>query len=82
MLIDYQERALRKNDRAKDDMQFSSPVVGSVNDNIPTTGDVHLYADPGTYLSESPMLYADCEGLDGGDNLPQGARYALAEAAS
>ena len=78
MLIGHQERA----HRTKDDIRFASPVVGSVNDNIPTTGDVHLYADPGTYLSKSPMLYADCEGLDGGDNLPRGARYASIEAVS
>lgn len=42
--------------------QFLSPVVGSVkNDRSPTSGDVHLYIDPGTAYDELPMLYADCE---------------------
>lgn len=53
-----------------------SPVVGSArNDNTPTSGDVHLYADPGTYLGPFPILYADCEGLEGGENTPIGLRH-------
>jgi energy-coupling factor transporter ATP-binding protein EcfA2 len=55
---------------------FNTPVAGSVqNDGVPTSGDVHLYADPQTYYSESPMFYADCEGLDGGENTPIGVRH-------
>ena len=55
---------------------FPTPIVGSVrNDNVPTSGDVHLYADPGTYLGPLPMLYADCEGLEGGENVPIGVRH-------
>ncbi|KAE9377253.1 hypothetical protein N431DRAFT_542623 [Stipitochalara longipes BDJ] len=50
---------------------FPSPVVGaSRHDNLPTSGDVHLYADPSTVHSQFPMLYADCEGLDGGEQAP------------
>jgi hypothetical protein len=55
--------------------RFPSPVSGDINDNIPTSGDVHLYSDPASYYSAMPMLYADCEGLDGGENVPRGARY-------
>jgi energy-coupling factor transporter ATP-binding protein EcfA2 len=59
-----------------DNSMFLRPIVGSVkNDNVPTSGDVHLYADPTTFLTPLPMLYADCEGLEGGENLPIGARY-------
>jgi hypothetical protein len=59
-----------------DNSMFPRPIVGSVkNDNVPTSGDVHLYADPSTFLTPLPMLYADCEGLEGGENLPIGARY-------
>jgi energy-coupling factor transporter ATP-binding protein EcfA2 len=48
-----------------------TPIPGSVmNDSTPTTGDVHLYADPATFFGTSPMLYADCEGLDGGEAPP------------
>jgi energy-coupling factor transporter ATP-binding protein EcfA2 len=55
---------------------FPTPVVGSVrNDNVPTSGDVHLYADPATYLGPLPMLYADCEGLEGGESTPISARH-------
>jgi len=55
---------------------FPSPVVGSArNEKLPTSGDVHLYADPESYFESCPMLYADCEGLEGGENIPVGARY-------
>ena len=54
---------------------FPSPVVGSVvNDTVPTSGDVHLYADPATYAEQLPILYADCEGFEGGERIPLGAR--------
>ncbi|EMD00681.1 hypothetical protein BAUCODRAFT_59422, partial [Baudoinia panamericana UAMH 10762] len=54
---------------------FPSPVVGSVvNDTLPTSGDVHLYADPSTHAEQLPLLYADCEGFEGGERMPLGAR--------
>lgn len=54
---------------------FPSPVVGSVvNDALPTSGDVHLYADPATHAEQLPLLYADCEGFEGGERTPLGAR--------
>ncbi|KAF2096172.1 FabD/lysophospholipase-like protein [Rhizodiscina lignyota] len=54
---------------------FPTPVVGTMkNDIVPTSGDVHLYADPPTYFGQFPLLYADCEGLDGGETLPIGAQ--------
>ena len=50
---------------------FGSPVVGSIkHDKSPTSGDVHLYADPETAYTRLPMLYADCEGLSGGELEP------------
>ncbi|KAI1161870.1 FabD/lysophospholipase-like protein [Nemania serpens] len=54
---------------------FPSPVTSSNNDRVPTTGDVHLYADPLSYYGKAPMLYADCEGLDGGEATPRGLRH-------
>lgn len=66
MLIDQQVRRGRHMER----LTFPSPVVGSTrNENVPTSGDVHLYADPKTYFGQYPMLYADSEGLEGGANL-------------
>ncbi|KAK0366375.1 hypothetical protein LTR94_003465 [Friedmanniomyces endolithicus] len=54
---------------------FPSPVVGSVvKDTLPTSGDVHLYADPATHAEQLPMLFADCEGFEGGERTPLGAR--------
>jgi hypothetical protein len=51
---------------------FKSPVVGSVkSDKSPTSGDVHLYVDPETSYGPLPLLYADCEGLDGGEIEPR-----------
>lgn len=53
---------------------FPSPVVGSIVQNhMPTSADVHLYADPKTYNDRTPLLYADCEGFEGGEKLPIGA---------
>lgn len=66
MLIDHQEMKLNPTANPG----YPSPVVGSVNDNVPTSGDVHLYADPATAFRREPMLYADCEGLEGGENVP------------
>ncbi|KAH7192830.1 uncharacterized protein B0J16DRAFT_394837 [Fusarium flagelliforme] len=66
MLIDRQQA------RTDSCNNMHAPVPGLVGDNIPTTGDVHLYEDPGTYHSQSPMLYADCEGMTGGENAPRG----------
>lgn len=53
----------------------ASPVTSSMNDFSPTTGDVHLYADPTSYHTSRPVLYADSEGLDGGEALPRGVRH-------
>lgn len=54
--------------------RFPSPVVGSPkNDQTPTSADVHLYADPATFFQVEPMLYADCEGLDAGEEILIGA---------
>lgn len=51
---------------------FKTPVSGSVKDDrSPTSGDVHLYIDPQSAFSDLPMLYADCEGLEGGEVPPQ-----------
>ncbi len=54
--------------------RFPSPVVGAAGFDVPTSGDVHLYSDPQTYMSDNPILYADCEGLKGGEREPLGAR--------
>ena len=69
MLIDQQ---LLAHDRS--DGSFSTPVVGAVDSSNPTSGDVHLYADPGTFQDQFPMLYADSEGLRGGERVPLGDR--------
>lgn len=50
---------------------FQSPVPGSVNDNMPVSAGVHLYADPRNIMTDAPVLYADCEGLEGGESNPK-----------
>ena len=56
-------------------LSFESPVVGSMkHDKSPTSGDVHLYADPETAYTRLPMLFADCEGLQGGEMEPAAHR--------
>lgn len=55
---------------------FPAPIPGSArNESVPTSGDVHLYADPDTATTSFPMLYADCEGLEGGENVPIAVRH-------
>ncbi|KAH8684241.1 hypothetical protein BGZ60DRAFT_397086 [Tricladium varicosporioides] len=46
------------------------PVVGVPGKDVPTSEDVHLYADPATFATNTPIFYADCEGLDGGEREP------------
>lgn len=48
----------------------SSPVIGLVGKHVPTSEDCHLYLDPSSSISQAPLLYADCEGLDGGEREP------------
>ncbi|KAI0907470.1 hypothetical protein F4823DRAFT_626310 [Ustulina deusta] len=56
--------------------KYYSPVTSSNQDRIPTTGDVHLYADPSTLHATSPLLFVDCEGLSGGEAAPKQLRQA------
>lgn len=66
---------------------FPSPVVGSRDHPAATSADVHLYPDPDSFYTSRPMLYADCEGLDAGEQPPRATlkarrgetrRYAIA----
>lgn len=36
----------------------------------PTSSGVHLYKDPATFASSTPILFADCEGFNSGAGLP------------
>lgn len=78
MLINHQD--MKTNSTAKS--KFPSPVVGSVNDNIPVSADVHLYADPNTISTDTPLLFADCEGLEGGESTPKTEAYKMQDRAS
>lgn len=66
----------------KDNESFPTPVVGGTGLDLPTSGDVHLYSDPQTSKSNNPILYADCEGLEGGEREPIGARRKRKDKAS
>lgn len=59
---------------AKRQEQFDTPVVGTIGNTSPTSTDVHLYMDPHTSDSDHPILYADCEGLEGGEREPVAAK--------
>jgi energy-coupling factor transporter ATP-binding protein EcfA2 len=58
-----------------DDEQYLTPVVGASGVDTPTSEDVHLYSDPSTAMSDAPMFFADCEGLQGGEREPLGAKF-------
>lgn len=49
---------------------MATPVVGRKGHDVPTSSDVHLYLDPKTFDTERPILYADCEGFEGGERDP------------
>lgn len=66
----------------KENESFPSPVVGAAGLDLPTSGDVHLYSDPRTSKSNNPILFADCEGLEGGERVPLGARFKRKDKAS
>lgn len=55
--------------------EFPTPVVGASGAHIPTSEDLHLYLDPRTAYTDTPILYADCEGLEGGEQEPIGAKF-------
>jgi hypothetical protein len=60
-----------------DGRTFPTPLVGLRDASEkwrPTSVDVHLYPDPETFMTKTPLLYTDCEGLDGGEELPEAAR--------
>ena len=53
---------------------LSTPIVGKESGDLATSADVHLYSDPETYWTDSPILYADCEGFNGGERQPVAAQ--------
>ncbi|EWY81854.1 hypothetical protein FOYG_16063 [Fusarium oxysporum NRRL 32931] len=55
--------------------KLPSPVTSSANDRLATTGDVHLYGEPSSFHSTTPILFADCEGLNGGERIPRGLKH-------
>ncbi|KAF2465550.1 FabD/lysophospholipase-like protein [Lindgomyces ingoldianus] len=71
LLIDLQHRSIGKS--------FPAPVIGMPGKDVPTSEGVHLYLDPGSAFTDAPLLYADCEGLDGGEREPISARYGRRE---
>lgn len=58
-----------------DQNSYPTPVIGPRGSHLPTSEDVHLYMDPATADSNGPLLYADCEGLEGGEREPLGAMF-------
>lgn len=75
--------------KSEESEAFPTPVVGAAGKDLATSEDVHLYLDPDSSESQAPLLFADCEGLEGGEREPVGAslkrkaeRQAKQEAAS
>ena len=65
MLIELQGAALESESHG-----YPAPVVGAIGTSVPTSADIHMYADPKTQWTQFPRLYVDCEGLQGGENMP------------
>lgn len=68
--------------KSDEDEYFDTPVVGAAGHDIATSEDVHLYMDPDSFESQAPLLFADCEGLEGGERDPIGAKLKRKAAAS
>lgn len=63
-----------KEKQLKASLPYPTPIAGSkLHAHTPTSADVHLYADPELHHDRTPLLYADCEGFDGGEKPPLGA---------
>lgn len=60
--------------KSDEDEPFETPVVGAAGRDVATSEDVHLYLDPDSSESQAPLLFADCEGLEGGERDPVGAK--------
>ena len=60
--------------RSNEDERFETPVVGAAGRHLATSEDVHLYLDPESSDTQEPLLFADCEGLGGGERDPVGAK--------
>ena len=60
---------------ANEQNPYPTPVIGPRGAHLPTSEDVHLYVDPKSAYSHAPILYADCEGLEGGEREPLGAIF-------
>ena len=69
MLIEFGKRSVGLSSE-----DFPTPVVGGIGTSIPTSADIHLYADPKSQYTQFPRLYADCEGLRGGEKDPMAHR--------
>jgi hypothetical protein len=54
-------------EKSKQFNPLEAPVSGSTSGSstMSTTGEVNLYLDPTTFGTESPIFYADCEGIMG-----------------
>jgi energy-coupling factor transporter ATP-binding protein EcfA2 len=74
LLIDLASTETNPTARGRGATNFPTPVVGASGSHVPTSENVHLYLDPSTAQSTSPILFADCEGLNGGERDPAGAR--------
>ncbi|KAI0137141.1 hypothetical protein BJ170DRAFT_573205 [Xylariales sp. AK1849] len=72
----------RQDSTSPDGSRYHAPVTSSNYDRIPTTGDVHLYADPSTLYTSAPLLLVDCEGLSGGEAMPKQLRNRAEDLAS
>lgn len=58
-----------KSDARLDNFKHT-PVIGRSASAVPTSADVHLYLSPESVASRQPILYADCEGFNGGEQNP------------
>ena len=57
-------------------LEFPTPVVGGLETTVPTSADIHLYGDPDSYFTQFPRIFADCEGLTGGEGEPMAMKAA------
>ena len=71
MLIESQ-----RSNASSSKIDFPTPVVGGLETTVPTSADIHLYGDPDSYFTQFPRIFADCEGLTGGEGEPMAIKAA------
>lgn len=75
LLLDQEKIGMQQEVRRERHTHSNVPVVSSLGETESTHAGVRVYSDASTYLTENPVLYADCEGLRIDEQLRNPVQY-------